>query len=142
MASPAFAFQDVELRIRLVNGGAGKAYTCRGFSQKTTRESTNIHVNSPQPYEYSRGPKNHEGSLTLLQSTILEIERDYPTIEDLTDLHFDVTISFVNATNPDFMSVKVWENCSITEMEMSMGVDDPFMEVELPIRIGRINTVV
>lgn len=142
MNGQAFSWQDAEIRIRPTTGGAGKAYPCRAYTQKTTRDSSNIHVNSAQPFEYSRGPKQHEGSITVLQSTLIEMERDFPTAEDLTDLVFDVSISFVNPQNPDVLSVKVWESCSITEVSLEHGVDTEFMEVELPIRIGRVRTIV
>ncbi len=142
MNGQAFSWQDASIRIKTLLGGAGKEYPCRAYTQTTTRESSNIHVNSPQPYEYSRGPKNHEGSITVLQSTLIDMERDNPLAEDLTDIIFDVSISFVNPANPDILSVKVWEACSITEVSLEHGAETEFMEVKLPIRIGRIRTIV
>lgn len=132
MAGQAYAWHEASIRI------AGKSYPCRAMSQTITRESENIHVNSVEPTEFSSGPKNYEGSLTLLQSALEELEADFPAANDLTDIVFDVVVTF---SRGDFIVSRLWKQCSITEIPMEHGQDTPFMEVELPLRISRIERI-
>lgn len=128
----AFSWQDAEIRLN------GKRYPCRAMEHTTERPSENIHVNDAEPYEYTVGLKNYSGNLSILQSTLYELEDDYPQVNSITDIVFDVAVSFVSG---DLIRTKLWKDVRVTEVTESMGVDDEFMEVELPVAIGRIQRI-
>lgn len=133
MAGQAFAFHEATI---LING---KEYPCRAAAQTVSRESENIHVNNVDPFQYSRGPKNYEGSLRILQETRAEILSDYPLANDLTDIVFDVAYGYARST--DQIEAYIWETCRVTEDTFEHAHDTAFAEIEMPMAIMKIRRV-
>lgn len=113
----------------------------RAISWTTTRTTTDIYASGDEANTRYKGNKAYTGSITLLQSDIEALIEDaqaqFGPNADPTDLTFNVTVAFARTVALPIKTHRL-QFCDITEFEMGMEQDDPFMEVELPIMIGKI----
>jgi hypothetical protein len=127
-------WEDVTLTLfgRIVDG-------FRGFKYKVSKSKANIHGRGKDPIARAKGKKEYEGSIKLLFREVIALEK--AAIQnggaDLTDLDpFDITL--VYAEN-GLVVTHILNNVEVTEYELGMEQGDDFMEVELPISIGKIS---
>lgn len=129
-----YSFQDVKVHMK------GRLLTaCRGIKYKTTKTHNNIAVlGSDDPGGYSRSVKNREGTLKLLQSEFDALTRGLKPGEDPTDLApFDITVVYQIDGRPEIITDRLID-CRIGDWEKGFEAEDEFMEIELPLTIGRI----
>lgn len=108
------------------------------FSFTRRKRKDNIYGRGSEPIGRTRGNKEYEGSITLLQS-------EYEALEDLAqeqgvndplDLApFPISVAWDNGSQ---ISAYTLEYAEFLEIPMGMSQDDPNMEIELPVIIGRI----
>ena len=107
----------------------------------TSRTTEDIYASGDEPHTRYKGNKSYTGSATLLQSAIEALteraQSDFGLDADITDLTFDIIVTFARRVDLP-IKTHILENCDVTEFEMGMEQDDPMMEVELPLAIGKI----
>lgn len=104
---------------------------------KTKREVKHIYAKGTDPYTRTKGNKEYTGSIKLLQSEIEALLEAAGTNKDLTDLTFDIIVVFASETG-GLVKTHILENCDVEDFEMGMEQGGSNMEVELPIKIGKI----
>ena len=95
----------------------------RGMEYKVKRQKEAL---------YATGKKEYEGTITLLQSELIALDRaaQEKGYEDITDIDFDVIVSYL-PENGVITTDKV-VNVSITEIPRGMKEGDLQMEIALP----------
>lgn len=104
----------------------------RGIEYKSKRQKEALFASGRKARSIQKGKKEYEGTITLLQSELIALncaaqEKGY---EDITDIDFDVIVSYV-PDNGVVTTDKV-VNVSITEIPHGIKVDDLQMEIALP----------
>lgn len=130
------AWEDVTLTMfgRIVDG-------FRGFKYKVSKTKSNVHGRGKEPIARSKGRKEYEGSIKLLFREVIALEKAAISQggTDLTDIPpFDVTIVYADS-NTGIPITHILNNVEITEYELGMEQGDDYLEVELPISIGKIS---
>lgn len=129
-----YSWADVEIRL-LDNSVVGAV----GFQYIKRQLKTNIYGRGTKPIRRTRGNKEYEGSITLLQSE-LEALQDLAKASGLEDpvdfLPFSVAVSYENAEGVITTDILLY--CEFIEIPKGMAQNDPNMEIELPLIIGDI----
>lgn len=128
-----YAFSDVEVRFlgRTIVGFQGVSY-------KVTQSKTNIYGRGNKPVARSKGNKEYEGSVKVLQSELeaLQIAAGYK--KDICDIApFDIVVSY--QVDGGLATTDTLIGCEFTEQPKEINQGDTNMEVELPIAIGDIH---
>lgn len=104
----------------------------RGIEYKVKRQKEALFASGKKARGIQKGKKEYEGTITLTQSELIALDRaaQEKGYEDITDLDFDVIVSYA----PESMVVTTDKvvGVSITEIPRAMKVDDLQMEVALP----------
>ena len=112
----------------------------RGFKYKVSKTKANIHGRGKEPIARSKGRKEYEGSIKLLFREVMALEKAALSQggTDLTDLQpFDITIVYADG-NTDIPTTHILTNVEILDYELGMEQGDDYMEIELPISIGKV----
>lgn len=129
-----YSWADTEIRV-LDNAVIG----ARGFSYSVAHQKQNIYGRGNKPIRRTRGNKEYEGSVTVLQSE-LEAMQDLAKeqgLDDITDFTpFPIVFSYENAEGVIVTDTALY--CEFTGVSKSMSQNDEVMEVELPVIIGDI----
>jgi hypothetical protein len=131
--SDEYAWVDVNVVMqgRVVAGLRAVTYT-------ETQEKTNIYAKGNKPYARTRGNKEYEGSIGILQSELEALQRGAGDGKSINDIRpFDITIAYANEDGGDVVT-DILKGVEFTEVSKSLSQNDPFMEIELPIIIGDI----
>lgn len=134
-----YSYQDITLRALSQNlTGA------QGISYKSSQASTNVYGLGKEPRTYSRGKREYEAELTVTGSQLNQLisSRGAGRSKSLLDIRpFDVVVTYTDSAGSIWTDVL--RDCRFTEVEKSLSLDDDFMEVTLPLAVGRIdyNTV-
>lgn len=112
----------------------GKTVTgIRGFKYSVESDDEYVYGKGSEPYEIMPGNKSYPCELMLLQDEIeaLEIASKLAGGADITDIRFDVVVSY---TNPGSLvaTTDVWKSIKIDKYEKGMKQGDKFMEITLP----------
>lgn len=104
----------------------------RGIEYKIKHQVEALFAAGVKPRGIQRGKKEYEGTITLLQSELIALDRaaQEKGYEDITDLSFDVIVSYM-PKNLVVTTDKI-VGVSITEAPRAMKVDDLQMEIALP----------
>lgn len=122
-----YAWVDIKVVIlgRIVGG-------LRGIEYKVKQQMEALYASGRKARGIQRGKKEYEGTITLLQSELIALDRaaQEKGYEDITDISFDVVVSYI----PDNMVVTTDKilHVSITEIPRGMKEGDLQMEVALP----------
>lgn len=104
----------------------------RGIEYKVKRQKEVLYASGIKGRSVQKGKKEYEGTITLLQSELIALDRaaQEKGYEDITDIDFDVIVSYV----PDngIVTTDKVVNVSITEIPRGMKLDDLQMEIALP----------
>ncbi len=122
-----YAWVDVQVAMlgRQVTG-------LRGIEYKVKRQKEALFAMGKTARGIQKGKKEFEGTITLLQSELIALDRaaQEAGYEDVTDLDFDVMVSYMPAglvvTTDKIVGV------SITEVPRALKEGDLQMEVALP----------
>jgi hypothetical protein len=126
----------VDLKV-IIPGSSVPSDGVIGIKYKTKREKKNIKGRGGKPVARARGSKDHEGSITVLQSVVEALEAQLGPDEDLTDLApFNITVSY--AMDGGTVKTDRLEFVEFTEYEKGLKEGDTNMEIELPLIIGNI----
>lgn len=104
----------------------------RGIEYKVKRQKEALFAAGKKARGIQKGKKEYEGTITLLQSEIIALDRaaQEKGYEDITDVDFDVIVSYL-PENGIITTDKVI-NASITEIPRGMKEGDLQMEIALP----------
>lgn len=104
----------------------------RGIEYKVKHQKEVLFAAGKKGRSIQKGKKQYEGTITLLQSELIALDRAAQErgYEDVTDIDFDLIVSYL----PDSGVVTTDKvSCvSITEIPRGMKLDDLQMEVALP----------
>lgn len=125
--SNEYAWVDVRVALlgRVVGG-------LRGIEYKVKHQKEVLFATGSKGRAIQKGKKEYEGTITLLQSELIALDRAAREkgYEDVTDIDFDVVVSYL----PDSGVVTTDKvvNVSITEIPRGIKEGDTQMEVALP----------
>jgi hypothetical protein len=110
----------------------------RGFRYKVSRTKTNIYAKGSKPVARTRGNKEFEGELVLLQSELEAMQKGLKKGQDITDMKpFDVVYAYAPEDSTD-ITTDIAKAVEFLEVEKGMAQNDPNMELTLPVIIGDI----
>jgi hypothetical protein len=110
----------------------------RGVRYKVTRTKTNIYALGSKPVARTRGNKEFEGELVLLQSELEAIQKGLAKGQDITDIKpFDIVVSYAPNDGGQIVT-DMMKAVEFLEVEKGMNQNDPNMELTLPVIIGDI----
>jgi hypothetical protein len=127
-----YGWRDVTIQFlgKPVTGARGVKYTAK-------QESTNIYALGGKPVAYSEGKREFEGEVMILQSELEALQRTLPPRKSILDLKpFDIVVVYTDSEA--FIVTDILKGCKFLELTKQLKVDDPFMELTLPIRITDI----
>src|SRR5689334_19943671 len=108
-----YAWEDMQIVM------PGKATPLTGIvavSYATKRDKKHIHGAGADPHGIGHGKKEYTGKITLLQSTVEEIQQGLPAGKDPSDVRFPVlTVSY--APEGGVETTDQWEDWGITDFE-------------------------
>lgn len=125
--SKQFEWSNIEI---VVLGRSIQGVVAIEWTTKKDKEYTYGRGNNPRSIQHGR--KSYEGSITLLQSEVEALEEAARIVNptfDITDIEFDIAISFADGVR---IRRHIVQTVSITEVPKAIGSDDKFMEIELP----------
>lgn len=110
-----------------------------GIRYKETQTKTNIYAKGKKPYARTRGNKEYEGSIKILQSELealtKQVGKKGGSINDLPP--FDIAVAYAPELGGNIVT-DIIKGAEFNEVEKGMDQNDPFMEIELPLIIGDI----
>jgi hypothetical protein len=110
----------------------------RGIRYKISRTKTNIYAKGSDPHSRTRGNKEYEGEINLLQSELEAIQKGLKKGQDITDVKpFDIVVSYAPEDGGSIVT-DILKAVEFTEVEKSLNQNDPFMELTLPLIVGKI----
>lgn len=125
--SEEYAWVDIKVMLlgREVTG-------LRGMEYKVKRQKEALYATGKKARGIQRGKKEYEGTITILQSELIALDRaaQEKGYEDITDIDFDIIVSYL-PDNSVITTDKV-VNASITEIPRGMKEGDLQMELALP----------
>lgn len=130
-----YAWEDIQV---MLPGKATPITGIVGVSYGTKREKKYIHGAGSDPQSIGRGKKEYPGKITLLQSTLEEIQAGLPPGTDPSDVRFPVaTISY--APEGGVEVTDQWLDWEITDFEKAMKSGDTHQEIEFSVMIRKVN---
>ncbi len=111
----------------------------RGFKSKRGRAVEDIYAEGDEPVDVGFGNKSYEGEIKLLQSELNAIELagggDLFNIPAFTIVHSFVPKNKGRIGKPTVITFK---DCYFKDVEEAMEQGATFMEITLPVRVGKI----
>lgn len=104
----------------------------RGVEYKVKSQMEALFASGRKARGIQRGKKEYEGTITLLQSELIALDRaaQEKGYEDISDISFDVIVSYVPASG--VVTTDKIIGVSFTEIPRGMKEGDLKMEVALP----------
>lgn len=104
----------------------------RGMEYKVKRQKEALFATGMKARGIQKGKKEYEGTITILQSELIALDRaaQEKGYEDITDIDFDIIVSYLPETN--VITTDKVVNASITEIPRGMKEGDLQMEIALP----------
>lgn len=110
----------------------------RRIQYKESQEKVNIYGRGNKPVARSRGNKEYEGELGLLQSELEALQNAVSAGKSVLDIKpFDIVVSYVPEVGGSIRT-DILKACEFTENEKGMDQGDTNMEIDLPLIIGDI----
>lgn len=130
----AYAWEDVRV---LLDGTTVPLVGIIAIDYTAEKNHFNIHGAGADPVELGRGVKTYSGSLTLLQSAVEAMQATILAGKDITDLVYNITVAYAPAgaasKTDRLLAVR------FTSVPKGLGTQNPTMEINLPMVIGKIN---
>ncbi|MFV0289663.1 MAG: hypothetical protein ACK5IJ_02015 [Mangrovibacterium sp.] len=106
--------------------------TLQGMEYKSKKNKEILKGAGGRNRSVQHGSKEYEGTLTILQSDLIALNREAKSkgYGDILDIDFDVVVSY--ASEEGIISVDKCVGVSITEMPKALKQGDLKMEVALP----------
>lgn len=123
-----FNWQDVTIQMmgKVVAGARAVKYTAKC-------DQINVYALGGKPIAIATGKKEFEAELTIIQSELEALQRSLPAGKSILDIQaFDVVVVY---ENDGLLVTDILKNCRFTEVTKEIKVDDPFMEITLPIAV-------
>ena len=127
-----YSFADVRVNIlgRSVEG-------LRGVRYNTTRDHQNVKGRGARNVAMAKGGKDHEGSVSLLQSEVEAIQRSLSPGKDLTDIPpFPIVVAY--APEDGTATTDILEGCRFRAVPKNLTVEDANQTIELELAIFNI----
>lgn len=104
----------------------------RGIEYKIKHQKEVLYAAGRKGRGVQKGKKEYEGTITILQSEIIALDRaaQEKGYDDITDIDFDIIVSYM--PNNGIITTDKVVNASITEIPRGMKEGDLQMEVALP----------
>ena len=129
-----YGWVDVKV---ILPGSTSPVNGIMGISYSTMREKKNIKGRGGRVVARGRGSKDFEGSITLLQSEVIALERAAGSGKDLTDIApFPVTVQYAIEGGPVVTDRLMY--CEFGKYEKALKEGDMNMEIEVELIIGDI----
>jgi hypothetical protein len=125
--STEYTFADIEVRI-----GGISVSNIQKLAYKVSQKKEVVYGKGINPIAVQRGQKSYDGSIDMLQSEFESLIAMAPN-HDILDLHFDILITYGNPERGDVLITDVLQGCEFTEAQHSIGNDEMYMKVSLPI---------
>ncbi len=125
--STEYTFADIEVRI-----GGISVSNIQKLTYKVSQKKEVVYGKGINPIAVQRGQKSYDGSIDMLQSELESLIAMSPN-HDILDLHFDILITYGNPERGDVLITDVLQGCEFTEAQHSIGNDETYMKVSLPI---------
>lgn len=125
--SEEYAWVDIKVMLlgREVTG-------LRGMEYKVKRQKEALFATGKKARGIQKGKKEYDGTLTILQSEIIALDRaaQEKGYEDITDIDFDIIVSYLPESG--VITTDKVTGASITEIPRGMKEGDLQMELALP----------
>ena len=106
----------------------------RAVEYKVTRQQEALYAAGMEPRSIQKGRKEYSGTITLLQSEFIALNRAakmaFPGNGDVTDIEFDIIVSYV--PKGGLLTTDRILNVSIGEIPNSLKEGDLYQEIALP----------
>lgn len=104
----------------------------RGIEYKVKHQKEALFASGSKARGIQKGKKEYEGTITLLQSELIALDRaaQEKGYEDITDIDFDVIVSYIPASG--IITTDKVVSVSITEIPRAMKEGDLQQEIALP----------
>lgn len=104
----------------------------RGIEYKVKRQKEALYAAGKKARGIQKGKKEYDGTLTILQSEIIALDRaaQEKGYEDITDIDFDIIVSYLPESG--VITTDKVTGASITEIPRGMKEGDLQMELALP----------
>lgn len=104
----------------------------RGIEYKVKRQKEALYAAGKKARGIQKGKKEYDGTITILQSEIIALDRaaQEKGYEDITDIDFDIIISYLPESG--VITTDKVTGASITEIPRGMKEGDLQMELALP----------
>lgn len=110
----------------------------RGLRYKSSQDKGNVHGAGKEPIARTRGQKNYDGTLRVLLSEIRALLQSLGNGKDILSIRpFDIVASYAPEAG-GVISTDLLQYVEFTECEIDVNNADQFIEVALPLVIGRI----
>ena len=103
----------------------------RGISYSSAQEKEALYAKGNKPHGIQRGNKSYTGSIRLLQSEVIALQKASAT-GSILDITTDVVVSYGNPSMGDVIHTDLVRGVEFTEEPKSLNQNDKFMEIELP----------
>jgi len=103
----------------------------QGISYGVDRDKEAVYGRGSDPLSIQSGNKSYEGKITLLQSELEALEAAVQAVNplyDLTDVAFDIVVSYGNGANS---TTDIVLSAEISKYEKGLEQEDKFMKVDL-----------
>ncbi len=118
----------VDVRVALL----GREVTgLRGIEYKVKYQKEALYATGKKARSIQKGKKEYEGTITLLQSELIALDRaaQEKNYEDITDIDFDVVVTYISEDN--VVTTDKIVNASITEIPRGIKEGDLQQEIAL-----------
>ncbi|MCD8030077.1 MAG: hypothetical protein LUF85_04410 [Bacteroides sp.] len=118
----------VDVRVALL----GREVTgLRGIEYKVKHQKEALYATGKKARSIQKGKKEYEGTITLLQSELIALDRaaQEKNYEDITDIDFDVVVTYISEDN--VVTTDKIVNASITEIPRGIKEGDLQQEIAL-----------
>jgi len=106
--------------------------TLQGLEYKSKKEKKVLKGSGGRNRAIQHGTRDYEGTLTILQSDLIALDREAQIkgYKDCLDIDFDIIVSYTSDSG--ILSVDKCVTASITEIPKGLKQGDSNMEVALP----------
>lgn len=106
-------------------------FTLQGMEYKSKKNKEVLKGSGGRNRSVQHGSRDYEGTLTILQSDLIALDREAKNrgYKDILDLDFDVIVSY--ASDNGIITVDKIVNASITEVPKTLKQGDLKMEIAL-----------
>jgi|WetSurMetagenome_2_1015567.scaffolds.fasta_scaffold314888_1 hypothetical protein len=128
----AFNSKEYEWKDITLNLAGRDVAGIRSVEYKSSKDKEALYAKGNKPVSIQSGNKKYEGSIKVLQSELIALEKAAGS-DDLLDISFDIIVVYGNPTAGDAIKTDRIRSAEFTELPDSINQGDKHMEVTLPI---------